>query len=64
VKPVKLPDGRVTVPEEVIESMKRNKIGLKGESPMATVEANTADKFVLVAHPLSQREISRHQTFV
>ncbi len=30
VKPIKLPDGRVTVPEEVIESMKVNKIGLKG----------------------------------
>ena len=31
VKPVKTADGRVTVPEEVITSMTRNKIGLKGE---------------------------------
>ena len=30
VKPVKTPDGRVTVPEGVIQSMERNKIGLKG----------------------------------
>lgn len=32
VKPVVLPDGRTTVPDECIESMKRNKIGLKGIS--------------------------------
>ena len=31
VEPVKTPDGRVTVPEEVITSMERNKLGLKGE---------------------------------
>ena len=31
VAPVRTPDGRVTVPEEVILSMQRNKIGLKGE---------------------------------
>ncbi len=30
VEPVRLPDGRMTVPQEVIESMERNKIGLKG----------------------------------
>lgn len=30
VKPVKTPDGKVTVPEGVISSMERNKIGLKG----------------------------------
>ncbi len=30
VSPVKTPDGRVTVPEGVIQSMERNKIGLKG----------------------------------
>ncbi len=30
VEPVRLPDGRMTVPEEVIQSMERNKIGLKG----------------------------------
>ena len=30
VAPVRTPDGRVTVPEEVIHSMQRNKIGLKG----------------------------------
>lgn len=30
VKPVKTDDGRTTVPEEVIESMRRNKVGLKG----------------------------------
>ena len=30
VKPVVLPDGRTTVPDECIQSMKNNKIGLKG----------------------------------
>jgi len=30
VKPVKTPDGKVSVPEEVITSMTKNKIGLKG----------------------------------
>lgn len=30
VKPVKTADGRVTVPVEVLQSMERNKIGLKG----------------------------------
>ena len=30
VQPIKTPDGRVTVPEGVIQSMERNKIGLKG----------------------------------
>lgn len=30
VKPVKTPDGKVTVPEAVINSMAKNKIGLKG----------------------------------
>lgn len=30
VAPIRTPDGRVTVPEEVIHSMQRNKIGLKG----------------------------------
>lgn len=30
VQPVRTADGRVTVPEEVIHSMERNKIGLKG----------------------------------
>lgn len=30
VKPVKTADGRVTVPDEVLHSMERNKIGLKG----------------------------------
>ena len=30
MKPVKTLDGRVTVPEEVLHSMERNKIGLKG----------------------------------
>ena len=30
VEPVKTADGRVTVPEEVIKSMERNKLGLKG----------------------------------
>ena len=30
MQPVRTADGRVTVPEEVIESMQRNKIGLKG----------------------------------
>ena len=30
VAPVRTPDGHVTVPEEVIHSMQRNKIGLKG----------------------------------
>ena len=31
VAPVRTPDGHVTVPKEVLESMERNKIGLKGE---------------------------------
>ena len=31
VAPVVGPDGKTTVPPEVIDSMKRNKIGLKGE---------------------------------
>lgn len=31
MEPVKTADGRVTVPEEVITSMERNKLGLKGE---------------------------------
>ena len=31
VAPVRTPDGHVTVPEEVIHSMQRNKIGLKGK---------------------------------
>ena len=31
VKPVEGPDGKTTVPPEVIDSMKRNKVGLKGE---------------------------------
>ena len=31
VAPVRTPDGRITVPDEVIDSMHRNKIGLKGE---------------------------------
>ena len=31
VAPVRQPDGKVTVPDEVIHSMERNKIGLKGE---------------------------------
>ena len=31
VAPVRTPDGHITVPEEVIHSMKRNKIGLKGK---------------------------------
>lgn len=30
VKPIKMPDGKVSVPEEVITSMANNKIGLKG----------------------------------
>ena len=30
VKPIVLPDGHTTVPDECIQSMKRNKIGLKG----------------------------------
>jgi isocitrate dehydrogenase (NAD+) len=30
VAPVRTPDGHVTVPEEVIHSMQKNKIGLKG----------------------------------
>ncbi len=30
VAPVKMPDGQVSIPEEVITSMKNNKIGLKG----------------------------------
>ena len=29
--PVRTPDGRITVPDEVIDSMHRNRIGLKGE---------------------------------
>ena len=33
MEPVKTADGRVTVPEEVITSMERNKLGLKGEPP-------------------------------
>lgn len=33
MEPVKTPDGRVTVPEEVITSMERNKLGLKGDPP-------------------------------
>ena len=33
MKPVKTPDGKVTIPEEVFTSMKANKIGLKGETP-------------------------------
>ena len=37
VKPVKKPDGKVTVPDEVIESMKRNKIGLKGMSSVISL---------------------------
>ena len=32
VKPIVGPDGKTTIPSEVIESMQRNKIGLKGES--------------------------------
>ena len=36
VEPVKTPDGRVTVPEEVITSMERNKLGLKGQPPRTT----------------------------
>ena len=32
VAPVRTPDGHVTVPKEVLESMERNKIGLKGEN--------------------------------
>lgn len=31
VAPVRTPDGHVTVPEEVIHSMQKNKIGLKGQ---------------------------------
>ena len=31
MKPVIGEGGRVTVPEDVIHSMKRNKVGLKGE---------------------------------
>lgn len=34
MKPVKTPDGRVSVPEEVITSMKNNKIGLKGKKDL------------------------------
>ncbi len=30
VEPIKTDDGNITVPNEVIESMKRNKVGLKG----------------------------------
>lgn len=30
VEPIKTPDGKVSVPEEVITSMTTNKIGLKG----------------------------------
>lgn len=30
VAPVRTPDGRITVPDEVIRSMERNKVGLKG----------------------------------
>ena len=30
VAPIKTADGRVTVPDEVISSMEKNKIGLKG----------------------------------
>ena len=32
VAPARTPDGHVTVPEEVIHSMQKNKIGLKGVS--------------------------------
>lgn len=38
VKPVRTPDGHVTVPEEVILSMQRNKIGLKGEEELKVGE--------------------------
>lgn len=31
MEPIHTSDGRVTVPDEVIESMRRNKIGLKGK---------------------------------
>ena len=31
VEPVKMPDGRVSVPKEVITSMERTKLGLKGD---------------------------------
>lgn len=34
VTPVKAPDGRMVIPQKAIESMNRNKIGLKG--PLAT----------------------------
>ncbi|RKP21081.1 hypothetical protein ROZALSC1DRAFT_27478, partial [Rozella allomycis CSF55] len=34
VTPVKLPDGRTSIPPEAIECLKRNKVGLKG--PLAT----------------------------
>jgi len=36
VKPIVLPDGHTTVPDECIQSMKRNKIGLKGYYMVAT----------------------------
>ena len=39
VAPVRHPDGRVTVPDEVIQSMERNKIGLKGERRCQPVPA-------------------------
>ena len=33
--PVRTPDGHITVPEEVIHSMQKNKIGLKGFYPVS-----------------------------
>ena len=30
VTPVQLPDGRTAIPDEVVQSVRRNKIGLKG----------------------------------
>ena len=31
MKPIVGPDGRTTIPSKVVESMERNKIGLKGK---------------------------------
>ena len=38
VQPIRTPDGKVTVPEEVIHSMARNKIGLKGMGEAIYIE--------------------------
>ena len=45
VTPVRNPDGSVTVPDAVIQSMQKNKIGLKGE------KSGQSHEFSLVTIP-------------